>query len=70
MLVKELIAKLQELPEYLQDAPVLCTTEIGLMNIDLQLEKVVKVGSTYEYASAMYKEDKKGAFYACVIDYC
>lgn len=67
LLVKELIAKLQELPE---DTPVLCTTEIGLMNIDLQLEKVVKVGSTYEYASAMYKEDKKGAFYACVIDYC
>lgn len=66
MLVKELIAKLQELP---QDAPVLCITEIGLLNADVQLEKVVKIGSTYEYASALYREDKKEAFYACVIDY-
>lgn len=70
MLVKELIEKLQELPEELKDAPVLCTTEIGLMDIDIDIKRLISRGIHYKLADVLYKnESQDDIFYACIIDW-
>lgn len=57
MLVKELIAKLQELPEHLQDAPVLIDTDMNICDAyqELEIQQMTLVQGRYMPSNLLYE---------------